>query len=515
MTFRTIALVFCTMLISVLVRTEGVLAQPLQDIEASLQWGDRQKAPTASQLAKVISSGSWGAYVLRYKPGRGFSGEKYWIEHYNRQMDMTGRFEFELPGEKGADLEDIISLRGQLYLLLSRPDPAQDISQVLLRPFSPRGQVTGQERLLAELPQDEKFRRRQFDLEFNRDSSFLLLYNQLPPERDGPERFTLRVFDDAMQLQWSRDVTLPHADRGFNIRSYQLDQEGNVFLLGRKDPANSELGQIPVYYVYAYTRNGQKETVYKLDIAEVQLNKLMLKISGNGDLVCAGLYSLPGRETNEGICHLRINPLTQEAYKVDLLPFTAEFLAVEDGDDAKSRLIGLKYYQLRELILRSDGGIVLTAEQYFRTEASAVPRGMGAPSNTLFHYNDIMVANIAPDGTYTWLRRIPKQQVTANDNGWHSSFVQATVQDRFLFLYNDHPDQYRPKNNQGRSLEEQNTIISLTEIQRSGEMTTLPLYLNRDGGMMARPRRCRQIGARQMLVYGEEGRVYRLGLLTF
>ena len=139
----------------------------------------------------------------------------------------------------------------------------------------------------------------------------------------------------------------------------------------------------------------------------------------------------------------------------------------------------------------------------------------GVGTNAIFHYNDIMVANIAPDGTYTWLRRIPKQQMTANDNGRHSSFAQATVQDRFLFLYNDHPDNFRTDRRRRGSFEEQNEVLAITEIRRSGEMATQPLFFNKDAGIITRPRRCIQISARQMLIYGEEERSYRLGLLTF
>lgn len=515
---RRLPTIFCliVLMICFLGGVNG-FAQPLQDVEASLRWGDRQKAPSSSELAKIIQAGSWGAYLMRYKPGRGLSKEKYWIEHYNAQMNMVARFEFQLPGEGSGDLEDIISLNGQMYLIFSRPNPVDQSTQVILRPFSPRGQVTGQERLLADLPANEKYRRRQFDLEFSRDSSFILLYNQVPPEDDGLERFTLRVFDGDMNLFWSRDVKLPHADRGFSIRSYQVDPEGNVYLLARKteaNPDNREERQA-VHFVYAYTRDGRQETVYQLDIAEAQLNRLLLRIAGNGDLVCAGLYGVPGQKANIGVCHIRINPLTKEAYKVDFLPFTAEFLTEAQGNDRGRRVANTQFFQLRDLTLRSDGGCVLVAEEYFRTDDGGRQAGPGIPTNTLFYYNDIMVANVAPDGTYTWLRRIPKEQVTANDNGRHSSFAQATVQDRFLFLYNDHPDSYRPNGNRSRNFEDQNTVISISEITRSGELSTVPMFFNIDAGIKARPRRCLQISARQMLIYGEQERVYRLGLLTF
>ena len=502
------------LLIGSVIGLSTLWGQQVQNVEADLQWGDRQKAPSNTELAKIIDAGTWGAYLFRYRRGRSLSAEKYFIETYNREMDMVARFEFELPGGDGTDLEDIISLRGQLYLLLSQPDATGEISRLLMRPFSPRGQVIGQDIPLADIPSDEKYRRRQFDLEFNRDSSYFLIYNQLPGEREGPERFSLRVFDDAMQLQWQRDVELPFADEGFSVRSYQIDPEGNVYLLGRHQPGKDDLGTKPVHFVYAYTRNGQQQTQYELDIADAQLNQMLLRIAGNGDIVCAGFYGIMGQRTNLGICHMRFNPMTQEASRVDLLPFTDEFLSESTDEASRKQVSASQYYQLRDLTLRSDEGIVLVAEQYFRSN-SAVNMQYGVGTNAIFHYNDIMVANIAPDGTYTWLRRIPKQQMTANDNGRHSSFAQATVQDRFLFLYNDHPDNFRTDRRRRGSFEEQNEVLAITEIRRSGEMATQPLFFNKDAGIITRPRRCIQISARQMLIYGEEERSYRLGLLSF
>lgn len=483
-----------------------VASAQMDDISAQLSWGSSQKAPNGSKLGKIISAGSWGAYLFRYQPRRGFSNEQYWIESYDARMSLNARHKLLLSDQSKPDVEDIISLNQQLYLLLSRPTAEGDASRVYVRPISPRGQVTGEEKLLADLPLDEKFRRRQFDLEYSRDSSTLLLYNQLPPERDGPEQFTLRVFDDDFNLLWSRDVVLPYRDEGFRVLSYQVDQDGNVYLLGRQKSREGPKSLVPVFTLFAFNSNGREEIEYELTIDEATIQTLDFKLEGNGDIVCAGFYSISNLRESTGICHIRIDPLSRSAYKVDLSPFTEDFLL------ANKREEGLVDYKVKDLTLRSDGGIVLVAEQIFR-QTQRIPAPQRSIVTNVYGYNNILVANLAPDGTYSWLRSIPKLQETVDDKGVYSSFAQATVQDRFFFLYNDHPSNFRPNKRRQYNFEQKESVITLTEIDRAGEQRTVPLFVNRDAGVVARPRRCRQVGARVVLVYGEEGRNYRLGLL--
>lgn len=487
-----------------------ILQGQMQDIETELQWGSIEKAPGGSYVTKVLAAGEWGAYLLRYRPARGFNKKQYWLEEFDARFSLRARHELNL-SQEDADLEDIVYLRGQLYLITSRI--VGDAARVFARPLSPRAQVTGSEKLLADMAQSDKFRQRQFDLKYSSDSTHLLLYNQLPPEKDGPEKFTLRVFQDDFNLLWSRDVTLPFRDQGFSIRSYQVDREGNVYILCRKVALRKEDRTPPVYMVYAYRRDGREEVAYQLDIDGISFNNLRFELAANGDLVCAGYYGLGGQVGSKGIGHVRINPLTKEAYKVDLLPFPADFLAQAGRPLQRGQEPVLIRYQLRDLTLRSDGGIVIIAEQYFRQNRTEMSPVTGTQFTSFDNYNDIIVANIAPDGTYTWLKRIPKRQETPNDGGAISSFIQATVQDRFIFLYNDHPDNFSPENKRLYEMDGRSTVLSLTEIRRDGGLNTIPLYVDKDAGVTALPRRCKQVGARLILIYGEDGRAYRLGLL--
>jgi hypothetical protein len=55
----------------------------------------------------------------------------------------------------------------------------------------------------------------------------------------------------------------------------------------------------------------------------------------------------------------------------------------------------------------------------------------------------------------------------------------------------------------------------LAEVRIDGSLSVYPLALRSDIGMPPRPKVFRQIGSREMMIYAEWGRNYRMGKLKF
>ncbi|HEY9703619.1 MAG TPA: hypothetical protein V6C58_14315, partial [Allocoleopsis sp.] len=214
--------------------------------------------------------------------------------------------------------------------------------------------------------------------------------------------------------------------------------------------------------------------------------------------------------------------------------------------------VELLSYNLDKLIPRSDGGAILIAEQYFIEErynrnnypyAGAFgygysPWGWYDPwyspwgfngwndpygfrygnrqADYYFNYNDIIVVNIKPDGEIQWSARIPKRQVSVNDGGISSSYAMSTIADKLVFIYNEDP-----RNLDSRSKKyyadspDKNSVVVLAEVNRNGKVSIAPLFGNKNEGIVTRPKICRQIGKKEMAIYGESGRTYRFGTLEF
>ena len=133
-----------------------------------------------------------------------------------------------------------------------------------------------------------------------------------------------------------------------------------------------------------------------------------------------------------------------------------------------------------------------------------------------YNYNDIIVVNIQPDGGIEWATRIPKRQETVNDGGYYSSYAMSIVRDRLYFIFNDNSRNF---SNEGNSrlynFNGRNSIVALAELRKDGQLSMYPLFNNRDADIITRPKICKQIGSRRMMVYGEQGRQYRFAELEF
>lgn len=516
---------------------------------ASIQWGEELREPAGSTIDKIIKAGTWGAYVLRRKPVSSISGEQVYIEYYDDKMRLKKSQKLDLKYKgKRREFEDMILLNGQLYLLTSFNNEAKKKNYLFAQRLDKRLLPVRDLTLIGEIDSRDRFRDGRFDLAFSRDSSQVLVYNQLPFQKNEPERFALRVYDDQFQEVWQRDITLPYGDGNFSIEEYRIDRHGNVYLLGVifQDRSRVRRNGKPTYNyaILAYTEDGERAQEYRIDLEEQFVTDLTFRVANDGNLVCAGFYSDRGTYSIRGTCFFRLDVHTKEIHTLNLKPLDFEFMteylperrrekarrAEAQGDDSEAP--ELYRFSLDELILRSDGGAVLVAEQYYVYQQYLYYPTYGYryyPYGTNrqrvrhhYHYNDIIVVNIRPDGEIEWASRIPKRQETIDDGGYYSSYAMATVRDRFFFIYNDNARNFNLRKQKSDrftgelyNFNGSQSVIALSEVQRDGTVTTYPLFSNRDADVITRPKICRQTGSRRMIVYGERGRTYRFADLEF
>ncbi len=514
---------------------------------ANISWGNPLKEPAGSFLTKIIGSSSEGFYALRRNDPEAFLSNgthKIILEYYDERMQLKKSRESALKFKnKKLEFENVFMLNGQLYLFSSFNNEAKKknylfVQEISSKSLTPRNKL----RMISEIETRNKVKEGAFSFEFSGDSSKVLIYSQLPYKKKQPERFALRVYDPNFELEWEKDITLPFNDEFFEVADYQVDNQGNVYLLGIIYEGNGRRGikDGAVTYKYSilvYRADGSPMEEYKIDLDDKLITDMTFRVAKNGHLVCAGFYSLKNTYSAKGTCFLRLNPQTQEVYNVSFKPFDFDFLTAYDSDrkrrkykDAEERNDNrrapeLFRYSLDELILRSDGGVLLVAEQYFVEEINRTdPYAFGYYNyynrsyrqDYIYYYNDIIVVNIQPDGEVEWVSRIPKQQISQNDGGYFSSYAMSIVRDKIFFVFNDDyrnfdANRKRRKNNfTGRA-----SVITIGEVRKDGEVRIMPLFNNNEADVITRPKVCKQVGKREMIVFGERGRNNRFALLEF
>ncbi|MFK7932170.1 MAG: hypothetical protein AB8G22_01590 [Saprospiraceae bacterium] len=517
---------------------------------ATINWGEEITEPSNSLITKMIAQKRDGFYALRVKGANGLSEEKIYIEEYDERERLKKSRELDLKFKnKQRQFSNILMHGRELYFLTTFNNQAKKKNYLFKQKISKKSlQTTGALEMIGEIDTKNRVREGSFGFNQSRDSSKLLIYHDLPYDRNQPERFNLRVFDENFDLAWEKNIVLPYADNQFAVEEYRVDRKGNVYLLGvvYQDGARERRRGKPNYRysILAYTNQGENFQEYKLDLEDKFITDLTFRAGKNNELICTGFYSEKGTYSVKGTYFFRVNTETQEIYNKNLKEFGFEFLtqAYSDREVARAaraerngderREAELYRFQLDDLILRSDGGAVLIAEQYFIQERfrndfndpyrfgrfGGFNRNQGNNQvDYYYNYNDIIVVNIRPNGEIEWATRIPKRQVTVNDGGYYSSYSMAAVRDRIYFVFNDNGRNFATDRNENRiyNFNGKNSVISLAEVGKDGSLQIYPLFNNREANIITRPKICQQTGRKTMLVYGEKGRRYRFGNLTF
>ena len=532
--------------------------------ESRVKWSNPYEEPSNSELQKIVATEGGGFYALRIRKSGilGSGSIKAIVEYYNANMKLVREKELDLE-YKGKErfLKDVVMLQGKLWLLTYFYNEKHEKTYLFAQRIDNQTLTLSKELLkIGEQDQTNKERQDVFSIGVSRDSSKMVLFTKQPSEKKQQE-FALTVYDGDLNEVWSKNAKLPFGKNNFNIDEYQVDKNGNVFLLGviyTEGVGRLSKGGRPTYQydMIAYMRDNPSDVQeYKIDLKERFVTDLTFRVGDDGDLVFSGFYSDKSASSVKGTCFFKINPKTKDMTSVSTREFDFDFLtqnlSEKNKEKAKAAALvnnkekeaELPSYNLDKLILRSDGGAILIAEQYYIEERynnmynrwgyPYSSYGWGSPyysswydpygyrfnnrqADYYFNYNDIIVVNIQPDGEIAWTARIPKRQQSKNDSGVYSSYAMSTVADKLYFVYNEDPRNLDPKSKKIYTDEpDKYSVVVMAEVDRAGQVKRYPLFQNKEEGIITRPKICRQIGRKDMAIYGEQGKSYRFGVLNF
>ena len=508
-----------------------------QELPAHVTWGQELKEPSKTYIDKIITANKQGIITLRQKHSFLESFSKIYVEKYDASLNLKHSQKIDLKyKKKKLQFEELLNLNGNLYLLTSFNNKAKEKTYLFSQKLNKRFIPAKKPIKIAEIETGSWIKEGSFDLEISKDSSKILVYGQLPYQRKQSERFNLSVLDKQLQPIWDRNIILPYSDQLLSIENYKVDNQGNVYILGklRHEKARLFQNKTPNYHyiILAYSANKDEATEYKIDLKDKFITDLTFRPSNDGNLICAGFYSEKLSYSIKGTCFFNMDMQTKEAFNIHLKKFDFDFLteymsdrrkekakrAEESGN--KRRSPELYRYALDDLILRSDGGAVLVGEQYYIEERKSYYRDGSYRSTYYYNYNDIIVVNIKPSGEIEWATHIPKRQRTQDDGGYYSSYAKAVVRDKIYFIYNDNRRNFSEKESTRKRkrihyFDGRYSIVALAEVKKDGSLTSWPLFSNRDVEIITRPKISRQTGSKKMIVYGERGKKYRFAKLFF
>ena len=298
-----------------------------------------------------------------------------------------------------------------------------------------------------------------FDFLHSHDKNKVLVQYRKKPEVKNDKKsydvIGLAAFDSNLNEISNREIKMPYTERRMNNLDYQLDNEGNLYLLTKvfhddsNDDKKKKKDEVENYHLELFfIKNGSSDfTISKFENKEKFITKLWLFDSPQNYTICGGFYSngKGSLDDSDGILAFKIDKAGQ-IYDYVYHDIPVEILnqyegkktikknekKEKEGDEAK-----FSDLELRNLIVNQDGSFVLIGEQYFMLQHTMMTSNGGSRTYYTYHYNDILATKISEDGKLEWMKKIPKMQRGAKGKGGMSyKYFSANQNHYLIFLDN-------------------------------------------------------------------------------
>jgi hypothetical protein len=490
---------------------------------AAVELGPKVKGMKRTSAVEIIGKDEEAIYVNQMYFS--FLSLKFVRESYNLNMEKTNSVQIDLKKTNNRVVKKLfgtILLKDKMFSLFSNTDLNNKINTLEIDEIDKSTLLPeGNEKTLAEISFEEGNKRNTggFGYSQSHDSSKVLVYYYMPYEKGQPQKFGMHVYNDEFEEIWKKEIELPYDDDLFDIVSYCVGNDGNVYVLGKvyeEKHRDKKRGEVNYkYHVFYYTNNENDTYDVPIDSKSKFFNEISMSLNNNNQVICVGLYSTSLGGVSEGTFYLRIDSKTHKVLADTQKEFSE---LMDDNNNYSERKRKRKQdrvyrnYEFRQIIQKEDGGIIVVAEQYYvvvvTTTTKSSTGGTTTKTTYYYHYDNILVLNIDKNGKFLWQKIIPKNQVSADDGGYYSSFTLAVKDDNLYFLYNTSKKKFflfrDPKD-----------LLSLFVLDKEGELSEKSDIIDKkDSKVYMVPKTGVHIADNEIYMFGRGRRTNRFAKIT-
>lgn len=273
------------------------------------------------------------------------------------------------------------------------------------------------------------------------DRSKILLYSL-----ERQTKIEAICFDlDEMKLLWDNHFSPEGMTFHVDFQQPLLTDDGRLFYVLGKDNRKSvrEKHLYEIYTVDANTPHG-RPTFFRVAMQEKMTFDMLFEYDNlNNNIVGGGLYSDKNRGRATGYFYLKIPVANTDDFELTFKPFKDKFVSDFLGRRIKDNK-GIPETVVKEIVLRRDGGIIMIAERNKLLERQMSPASRssyvgedGRGYIVDYHFEDIMMISMHPDGDTHWETILPKRQYSQDDDAIFSSFFLLKTPRALRVLFND------------------------------------------------------------------------------
>jgi len=489
----------------------SVLLSPILHAQ-NVQWGSSHTNKNGEYISKLIAEDANGIYVLR-KGAQRWGSPATIIEHYSPDMKLKYSRKIKEIDKSNVFFQDFFEYNKKLFITFTQYRAKEQKHILFYQEVNKHtGELVGNGLSLMTSTSKSNSLQGKFDYQPSPDSSKAVIFFSEAPDvrssRAGADaasnRFSIKVLDSEFKGVWSEKIVLPYDENLYEHRQIEVDNDGNVYILAKiydKRIRNKVRGKANYKYKIIALRDGEERREYDLYLQDKYITDITFKLDRRtNDIICSGFYSERNSEGFKGAFFLAIDKVTKEVSRTGMKDFSVDFMSNFMRERRAERGGEVFDFDMRDMVLRTDGGAVLIAEQFFISTNTQRDFNTGQIFyNYQYNYNDIIAVNINPDGSIEWSTYIPKWQRSTSP--FYSSFSKAVVKDKIYFVFNE---RISKRGN-----------VMLATINADGTVDMKDLFRNKEAGVIIRPMVCRQVVDNEMIIYGEWRRKYKFGRIKF
>lgn len=512
-----------------------------QDVPTQLTMSEAFRVPRNSVIDRIISSDGNNAYFLRRNFNLSGQVSSITIESYDiKKLRLKKAVGIDLKYQKKLRVfHDVIKVNRKFYLITSFFNGAKNknylFAQTLDASFEPSEDLI----LIGEIDSRNESLIGDFEIKHSRDSSKVIIYQDIPTKRSEDQQAKVSIYDDKLELLWDKKIKLPYESKLYRNIKFEVDNKGNAYLLGKRffEKQKDIVDNRPnfEFILQAYTERGEKVDRYQLNDKLKLITDMTFEVNNKNEVICTGFYTnktksfggFKSLESIQGIVYFKVNNKEKRVDEKTFTKFDLDFITLNETERAKRQARSrstdnslrndpaLYSYDFRDVILRSDGGAVIIAEQYFVEELNRSVNNFNRGINnqtfqprSVNNYNEIIVVNIRPDGSIQWANSVPKYQSAVTDfSERFLSFANANIGDKIYLIFNEERSVLEGTN----SLFKNQNALAMAELDKSGELSIYMIGDNDDLKSTIIPTLTKQISRDELLIYGIEKSKFRIG----
>jgi hypothetical protein len=356
------------------------------------------------------------------------------ITKYDDQFDRS--WTKQVLQQNGHSDVDLMAVMGEnIYVFISEYFPRDRTIRTTYSHFDLEGNAIETRKQIAELSNEKEHR---VDLKYVRsiNKKKLLCYKNLD-EGTKSETILYYLFDAKSSDLVTGKIQIPYPDDKFQVRKIMVSNAGKIYVLGKyfkvnKVKAPDDFG----FKIYQYEPGASEGREVTIDLGDLYITDLTMKIDRDENLFLAGFFSHQSTDEIIGTCFFRINSQLQEEVRSSQR-FSDDFLNNFLRDKQIERGRELQNFYLDNIILRSDGGVLLIAEKFYTTFNSYIDIYGYWVDQKIFHYDEIIVNSVSSTGDLEWSAVVPKRQQSERRD--HLSYLDVVSGTNLYLVYGYQP----------------------------------------------------------------------------